>query len=229
MNAILLAAGYGTRLKPITNEIPKCLVKVKNETLLSIWFEKLLLAGVDKILINTHYLSNQVENFVKGCSYSKKIKVVNEKILLGTAGTLNANINFFGKEDGLLIHADTYCVENLNSLIDAHKKRPQGCLITMLTFKTSNPSSCGIVTLDKRGIVKDFHEKVKQNYGNIANGAIYILSAESIEIIRNEFSHTKDFSTEIIKNFLGKIYTYQTTKFFTDIGTEKEYKIAQKN
>jgi len=229
MNALILAAGYGKRLRPITDKLPKCLVKIKDKILLNMWLEKLLSVGVDKILINTHYLSDQVENFLKDSVYSKKIKIVKEKILLGTAGTLNANINFFDKKDGILLHADNYCVENLDSLIDAHKKRPQGCLMTMLTFKSSNPSSCGIVSLDERGVVKDFNEKVKENYGNVANGAVYVLSNESIEIIKNKFSHTKDFSTEIIKNFLGKIYTYQTTKFFTDIGTLKEYEIAQKN
>jgi len=229
MNALILAAGYGKRLRPITDKLPKCLVKIKDKILLNMWLEKLLSVGVDKILINTHYLSDQVENFLKDSVYSKKIKIVKEKILLGTAGTLNANINFFDKKDGILLHADNYCVENLDSLIDAHKKRPQGCLMTMLTFKSSNPSSCGIVSLDERGVVKDFNEKVKENYGNVANGAVYVLSNESIEIIKNKFNHTKDFSTEIIKNFLGKIYTYQTTKFFTDIGTLKEYEIAQKN
>ena len=161
MNALILAAGYGKRLRPITDKLPKCLVKIKDKILLNMWLEKLLSVGVDKILINTHYLSDQVENFLKDSVYSKKIKIVKEKILLGTAGTLNANINFFDKKDGILLHADNYCVENLDSLIDAHKKRPQGCLMTMLTFKSSNPSSCGIVSLDERGVVKDFHEKVK--------------------------------------------------------------------
>ena len=111
------------RLKPITDKLPKCLVKIKDETLLNIWLEKLFSAGVDKILINTHYLSDQVESFIKNSAYSKKIKIVKEEILLGTAGTLNANINFFDKKDGILLHADNYCVENLNALIDAHKKR----------------------------------------------------------------------------------------------------------
>tara|TARA_Y100000590_G_scaffold163199_1_gene187073 strand:+ start:7342 stop:8031 length:690 start_codon:yes stop_codon:yes gene_type:complete len=229
MNALILAAGYGKRLRPITNEIPKCLVKIKDKILLNIWLENLLSAGIKKILINTHHLADQVENFVKDSSYSNKIKIVREKTLLGTAGTLNANINFFGKEDGILMHGDNYCLENITSLISAHKKRPPECLMTMLTFKSSDPSSCGIVSLDNRGVVKNFYEKKKENNGNIANGAIYILSNKSLEIIKNNFSEAKDFSTEIIKNFLGKIYTFQTNKFFTDIGTLEEYETAQKN
>ena len=65
MNAILLAAGYGTRLLPITKKTPKCLVKINNDNLLNIWINKLVSAGVNNILINTHYLSDQVENFIK--------------------------------------------------------------------------------------------------------------------------------------------------------------------
>ena len=72
-------------------------------------------------------------------------------------------------------------------------------------------------------------KKKKGDFGNIANGAIYILSKDLIKIIKKDYSYTKDFSTEIIKNFLGKIYTYNTTKFFTDIGTLEEYEIAQRN
>ena len=98
----------------------------------------------------------------------------------------------------------------------------------MMTFESSNPSSCGIVNLDEKGIVTDFHEKTSKSVGNIANGAVYILSPKSIEIIKNKFNNTKDFSRDIIKNFLGKIYTYKTKQFFSDIGTLTEYEKAQK-
>ena len=131
MNAILLAAGYGTRLRPVTDSTPKCLVKIKNEPLLNIWLKKLSSVGVEKILINTHHLSDHVEKFVKRSIHVKKLQLVNEKKLLGTAGTLIKNISFFNGEDGFLIHADNYCLEDLNILISAHKNRPADCLMTM--------------------------------------------------------------------------------------------------
>ena len=228
MNAILLAAGYGTRLLPITKNIPKCLVKINNDNLLNIWIKKLVSVGVNNILINTHYLSDQVESFLQKNSHVQKLKVYKEKELLGTAGTLNENINFFKKNDGLLIHADNYCVENLNSLINAHNKRPEGCLMTMLTFECRNPMSCGIVEINDKGIVVNFYEKSSMDKGKTANGAVYILSPEFIEIVKEKHSQAKDFSSEIIKNFLGKIYTYKTKKYFADIGTVEEYKEAIK-
>ena len=63
MRAILLAAGYGTRLRPLTNKIPKCLVSIKGKPLLQIWLEQLTAAGIGPFLINTHYLADQVVDF----------------------------------------------------------------------------------------------------------------------------------------------------------------------
>ena len=65
MRAILLAGGYGKRLKPITNKVPKCLVKINKIPLLEIWIKKLQKAKINEVLINTHYLSEEVERFVK--------------------------------------------------------------------------------------------------------------------------------------------------------------------
>ena len=122
MNALILAAGYGKRLKPITNEIPKCLVKIKDKILLNIWLENLLSAGIKKILINTHHLADKVENFVRDSSHSKKIKIAREKTLLGTAGTLNANINF--KQNNYLYRfATKTCVTHVKK---QKKQCPEG-------------------------------------------------------------------------------------------------------
>ena len=67
-----------------------------------------------------------------------------------------------------------------------------------------------------------------QNFGNIANGATYVLSKDFVKIIKEDFNFTKNFSTEIIDNFLGKIYTYHTKSYYTDIGTLEEYESAQR-
>ena len=73
-----------------------------------------------------------------------------ERKLLGTAGTLMRNEDYFKGSKGLLIHADNATDTDLNKLIEAHEERPKGCLITMLTFETENPQSCGIVEVDSR-------------------------------------------------------------------------------
>ena len=223
MRAILLAAGCGTRLRPLTNTTPKCLVPIKGKPLLEIWLERLTQAGIGPFLINTHYLAEQVEAFVKTTPYSDQVTLVHEPELLGTAGTLITNLDFFQGEDGLLIHADNYCLADFRAFVQVHWQRPSSCVITMMTFRTHNPSSCGIVELDDRGVVVGFHEKLLWPPGNLANGAIYILSVALLEKMRNELHAVKDFSTEVLHRFVGKIATYETAEAFLDVGTPESY------
>ena len=226
MRAMLLAAGCGTRLRPLTNSIPKCLVPIKGQPLLDIWLERLTEAGIGAFLINTHYLSEQVNDYIKSSPYQNKITLVHEDDLLGTAGALISNLDFFQEQYGLLIHADNYCLADFPAFIQAHLNRPPECVMTMMTFITDTPSSCGIVELDDRGVIIGFHEKVKEPPGNLANGAVYILSAKLLSTLKKELHNVNDFSTEILHRFVGKIYTYQTDEVFIDIGSPDTYKKA---
>jgi len=226
MRAMLLAAGLGTRLRPLTDTIPKCLVPIKGRALLGVWLDRLSQVGVGPFLINTHYLQEQVQAFVASSPYRERVTLVEEKELLGTAGTLIANLGFFDGGDGLLIHADNYCLANLEGFLQAHSNRPSNCLMTIMTFRTDNPQSCGIVELDERGVVTGFHEKIEQPPSNLANGAVYFLSAELLKIIKMELNAAKDFSTEVLPNMIGRIYTYESKDFFIDIGTLEAYNRA---
>ena len=162
MKALLLAAGLGTRLRPVTNIVPKCLVPINGKPLLEYWLENLTKAGVDEFLINTSYLNEQVEEFIRGSKYEKNVTLVYEDELLNTGGTLFQNKEFFNNEAFMLVHADNLCFCDFNAFLDSHKKRDLECEITMMIFKSDNPSSCGVVELDDRGIVEKFHEKVKR-------------------------------------------------------------------
>jgi len=221
--ALLLAAGYGTRLRPITNATPKCLVPIKGKPLLQIWLERLSDAGTSLFLVNTHYLADQVKVFIENSAFTEQISLAYEPNLLGTAGTLLNNLDFFKEDDGLLIHADNFCLADMTAFYRAHKERPKECVLTMMTFQTDSPSECGIVELDKRGVVIGFHEKVKNPPGNLANGAVYILSNEFFEMMKNEFALATDFSTQILGKLIGKMYTYETPEIFMDIGTPEMY------
>ena len=223
MKAILLAGGYGTRLKPITNHVPKCLVPVAGKPLLSYWLENLKMAGINSFLINTHYLKDQVEAFVQNSEFKKSVRLVYESELLGTAGTLIENLHYFEGEDGLLIHADNFCTENFSEFIKAHNSRPDGCIVTMLIFRTKDSRSCGIVELDERKVVTGFYEKVENPPGDLANGAIYLLSPEFYKILKECYLGASDFSKDIVPKLMGKIFTYETKGFFADIGTVENY------
>ena len=113
------------------------LVEVGGEPLLADWLRKLQMIGCKQVVINTHYLSHKVEEFVSKNTFNGlDIELVYEPSLLGTAGTLLANKEFFRESTGLLIHADNAMTASLHGLIHSHQKRRELDLLTMLTFKT---------------------------------------------------------------------------------------------
>src|ERR1700722_2511913 len=180
MRALLLAAGMGSRLRPITDTTPKCLVPVHGKPLLDYWLELLFGAGVERVLINTHWLSDKVRDHVALSPWRSLIDLVHEPHLLGTGGTVLANRRYFGEAPFLVAHADNLTDFDVAALIGAHEKRPPGCVMTMLAFRTDDPSSCGILELDSRGVVVGFHEKVANPPGNLANGAVYVIGPEVV-------------------------------------------------
>lgn len=223
MKALLLAAGFGTRLQPLTLKTPKCLVEIKGVPLLEYWINNLYNTGINDIIINTHYLNEKVELYLK--KYSD-IQIVNETNLLGTCGTIINNIPNFNDEDVIVIHADNFTNQKLIELIDAHKNRPISCLMTMMVFRTNSPSTCGIVELDKNNIVSNFFEKVENPPGNLANAAVYVLSREMINELNLFHKNSLDFSVDILPKYLNKIFVFETKEFFIDIGTPENYKLA---
>lgn len=225
MKAILLSAGYGTRLMPFTKNKPKCLMRIKNKILLDIWVEKLLKLGIKEILINLHYKKEKIIKHIEKSNYKNYIKFVIEKKLLGTAKTLILNQNFYKSTEVMLIHSDNLCIDNLKKFLLAHKKRPKKCLMTMLAFDTTSPETCGILELDKKGIVKKIFEKKKNSPGNLANGAVYILSRKLTKLLKKKKYY--DFSTEVLPKLFGRIYVYKTNMPFIDIGTPENLKKSQ--
>lgn len=223
MRAVLLAAGLGTRLRPLTDTVPKCLVPIKGKPLLDIWVESLLRAGVTRILVNLHYKRELVQNHVANATYRDKVETVFEPELLGTAGTLLANRDFFQGQDGIFIHADNYSEVDLAQLIELHIQRPKSCLMTMLAFRTDTPQTCGILELDTQNILQKMYEKSPENHGNLANAALYVLSSELIASVTTEH----DFSTQVIPNLLKRIFVVETNKTYIDIGTPESYQRAQ--
>ena len=116
IRSLLLAAGLGTRLRPLTLLKPKCLVEINKKPLLELWINKLEDINAQRIIINTHYLADQVKNFVNTkYKKEKKIKLFHETELYGTAGTLIANRDFFLNSIGIMIHADNFTNKQLSS------------------------------------------------------------------------------------------------------------------
>ena len=167
--------------------------------------------------INNNPNPAQIENLVTKLQKPKdcEIKLVYEKKLLGTAGTLINNINFFENDDCLLLHCDNYTTDDLKKFV-LSKNDISNWEIKMFTFKTKNFSSSGIVKVNKNNIVTEFYEKDNVFRGDLANGAIYIIK----NTILNDIKNTKyyDFAKEVIPKYLNKILIYETKDFFIDIG-----------
>jgi mannose-1-phosphate guanylyltransferase len=229
--ALLLAAGEGTRLRPLTLTTPKCLVPVLGRPLLGYWLQ-LLARGPSpgNVWINTSYLASQVKDFLKASEpvYPHlSIRETFEPQLLGTAGTL---VNLLGKlqpdQDLLLAHADNLSWFSLQEFLNAHQKRPLGTELTMMTFRTDTPQSCGIVEVDKQNVVRVFHEKAARPPSNLANGAVYLISPAGLARIKS-MGPMFEFSTQVIPQFMGKIYCWQNTTYHRDIGNTQAYQASQ--
>jgi mannose-1-phosphate guanylyltransferase len=226
MRALLLAAGIGSRLLPITATTPKCLALINGRPLLDYWLELLFAAGIERVLVNTHWLAEQVDAYIKASRWASRIDLVHEVELLGTGGTVLANREWFQGRPFMLAHADNLTDFDVARLIAAHRTRPSGHLMTMLGFRTDDPRSCGILELDDRRTVVAFHEKVEHPPGNLANGAVYVFEPEIIDAIAGRGNPVVDLSTEVIPRFIGRILCVETSDYHRDIGTPESLRRA---
>ena len=225
-NALLLAAGRGERLRPLTDTWPKCLMPIHGRPLLEYWISDLLNTNVDKIYVNTHYLSHIVHEFLERDCFADRITVLTEASLLGTAGTIVDSYEAFQSKPTLVVHADNWCGMPLVDFLDQHSTaRPIGCEITMMTFETDKPQSCGIVDLNEENLVINFHEKVKHPPSNRANAAVYIIEPDVVSWMKNQ--NVTDFSKDVVPKFLNKIFAINNDFFHRDIGTLNSLLAAQ--
>jgi len=229
MRALLLSAGLGTRLRPLTKEIPKCLVPINDKPLMGYWLDMFCKEEIIPVMVNLHYLSKKVDAYIAASPYKKCVTTVYEDNLLGTGGTLLKNRHFFNKGPVLMAHGDNLSLFDIKDFIRAHSLRPEHCEMTMMTFETDTPQSCGIVELDQDNIVCAFHEKIDNPPGNLANGAVYILEPSIFDFLESLGKEVIDFSTEVLPHYIGRINTFHNGRYHRDIGTMESYQEAQKD
>lgn len=228
MKAFLLAAGFGTRLRPITDTTPKCLVSINDKPLLEWWFELFQKYGIDEVLVNTHYMADQVENFVNrytAIHKNFKVTLFYEKELLGSGGTVNANWDYIKEnEDFLICYADNLTDVNLKQLIREHQKKD--AVLTMALFRTNVPEQCGIVTIDKNGLITEFVEKPESPKSNLANAGIYVTNSRVCKYFESD-DYFCDFGKDILPKLVGNMYGYEIQAYLRDIGTLQNLQSAR--
>ncbi|HOY90813.1 MAG TPA: sugar phosphate nucleotidyltransferase, partial [Bacteroidales bacterium] len=121
MNALLLSAGLGTRLRPLTNNIPKALIEVNNEPILKLNLDKLYKFGISRVIVNVHYLSDKIIDYIKKLSYPNMEIIISDEseMLLDTGGALLKAKDLFIKDEPILIHnVDILSDTNLSELLE---------------------------------------------------------------------------------------------------------------
>ena len=223
MKAFLLAAGEGTRLRPLTETTPKCLVPICGRPLLAHWFDLFRRHGIEEVLINTHHLADQVRAYVRSVE-GVHVSVIYEPELLGSAGTLYANRDFVKGEDAFFIlYADNLTHANLNALAAFHQSHPG--IVTMGLFETSAPRQCGIVALDSEARIVHFVEKPAHPKSNLANAGIFVAQPGLFDFLSDRTP--LDLGHDVLPRLIGRMYGFRIREYLLDIGTLENYRKAQ--
>uniref|UniRef100_E6VHG4 Nucleotidyl transferase n=1 Tax=Rhodopseudomonas palustris (strain DX-1) TaxID=652103 RepID=E6VHG4_RHOPX len=225
--ALLVAAGLGTRLAPLTDVLPKCLMPIAGRPLLRLWLQMLSEAGFSEIVVNLHHHAELVSEYIRRSPWSGRVILAPEATLLGTAGTLLRHRERFTEGPTLFAHADNLSLFGPRAFLAAHAQRPADTAMTMMSFVTDQPQSCGILTLDSAGRVLEMDEKPRHPKGNLANAAVYIVEPEVIDFIASLGKPVVDFSTEVLPVFMGRIFAFHNGSYHRDIGNPSSLALAQ--
>lgn len=224
MKAFLLAAGVGSRLRPITNATPKCMLVIDDLPLLDIWLHAFQHAGIDEVLVNLHHLPDIVRRHVAARRGPPTVRTFYEPELLGSAGTLLANRDWVrGEEFFLVCYADNLTDFDLRSLVRAH--RAHDASATLAVFHSDNPSAGGVVELDGADRVIGFAEKPSEPVSDLTNAGMYAFRPSVLDEI--DATPPKDIGYDLLPRLVGRARAVPVEGYFRDIGTSDAYRRAR--
>jgi mannose-1-phosphate guanylyltransferase len=223
MKAFLLAAGVGSRLRPITNTIPKCMVDIDGQPLLDIWLEAFDHAGIDEVLVNLHHLPDVVRRHLAARTGPPAVRTFFEPELLGSAGTLIANREWVdGEESFLVCYADNLTDFDLRSLVQAHTDHD--VIATWTVFHSERPWAGGVVEMDA-GRVIGFVEKPANPVSDLTNAGMYAFHPSVLDEI--DGMPPKDIGFDLLPRLVGRARAVLVEGYFRDIGTVDAYQRAR--
>lgn len=224
MQVVILSAGEGTRLRPLTNTIAKVMVPINGKPLLEWSIEHLKKFGIKEFFINLHYLPDSITKyFGDGKKFGVKITYSNEEKLLGTGGALT-NFKPFLNQTFLVLYGDVFTTLNVDNLLKFHlKNKADG---TIVVRKTDHPQDSDLVDIGKGQKVKNFYFKPHKEIPNTQYGltAIYLFNPEALRLLpkRVPFDLARDFLPILLKH-KKRLFCYNTDEFIRDIGTVERY------
>jgi len=230
MKAFIMAAGFGTRLEPLTLAVPKPMVYVANKPIMQHNLELLKRAGITDVCANIHYFPEQIENFFDdGSRFGINLSYSYEENLLGTAGGVRRMAEVVGgvKETFIVLSSDALTDIDLPKLIEYHKEKKG--VATIALYSVLDTSQFGVVILDEKERVAAFQEKPVPGkaLSNLANTGIYVFEPEIIDMMpKNKFF---DFGNDLFPKLAGDkrdMYGYQMSKYWSDVGNLSQYMAA---
>ncbi len=225
--AMVMSAGMGSRLEPLTLLVPKPLVPVCNRPVMDILFENLASIGIKNVICNTYYLADQIIQRYKQNDLGINFNYITEETLSGTAGGLKKCQFFFDKgEDFLVLSADGLTNADILRGIDVHKKSNAIATIGIKQISREDVSNFGVVVTDKDGFVTEFQEKppIEEAKSNFINTGIYIFNYKIFDYIPENTFY--DFAKNVFPKLLleKQINTFEVKEYWSDIGTLEQYK-----
>lgn len=230
MKAMILAAGVGSRLDPLTRNVPKPMVPVVNQPVMEHIVKLLVRHGFTDIVANTHYLADQIEGYFNdGNSLGANMIFNREAELLGTAGGLkrvSENFDFFDlNETFVVVGGDDLTNIDLSAMLRFHHSKKSLATIGLATV--SDPSQFGVVVLEEGGRISRFVEKPAPGTApsNLVNTGVYLFEPQILDFIPSGKFH--DFGKEVFPFLLQQkeaFYGYSTGDYWRDVGNLSEYR-----
>lgn len=229
---MILAAGAGTRLRPLTLNQPKPMLPLAGRPILEHTLAWLNQYGITQIAINLHHCASVVmEHFGNGSSFGLRITYSVEETLLGTAGGVKRMRAFF---DGpfVVVFGDVVTNFDLKAFIDFHFSWPHTPHVSMSLYRVSNPHECGIVDLNAQGRVVRFVEKPGPDeiFSNLANAGVLVIDPEILQYVPEGVFYDlgRDLFPRLIELGVAMYgWSLPDTAFLIDIGTPEKYERAQ--
>lgn len=190
MKAMILAAGLGTRLRPLTNDRPKALVEINGRTLLEITLGRLRAAGITDVIVNTHHFADLVEQFLGSRDFGMRIAISHEPVLLDTGGGLKHAAWFFDDEPFVLHNVDVLTNIDLASMLRFHREQDALAVLATQDRATSRPllfdrrcELCGRIVADgEREMARPLETELRP----LAFDGIHILSPRIFDLLLEE-------------------------------------------
>jgi mannose-1-phosphate guanylyltransferase len=224
MKAFLLAAGHGTRLRPITDTIPKCLVPIRGVPMLDIWLDVCRRAGIDELFVNLHAKADIVRAALHQRSDGPKVQLSEESVLLGSAGTLRSNRDWIASErEFWVLYADVLTTFDLAAMLALHRRgRPAA---TIGLYRVKDPARCGVVQFDEDKVVREFVEKPSLPKSDWAFSGLLIGTPELLDAIPSKCP--VDLGFDVLPKLVGRMLAYPISDYLLDIGTMENYQASQ--